>query len=50
LLFKNAAPISGCIALNARVISELQIENHLKQNSSSKTSSLFYIRHGVVSR
>jgi len=42
LLFNNAAPISGRIALNARVISELQIENHLKQSSSSPNSSLFY--------
>jgi hypothetical protein len=44
LLFNDAAPISSCIALNARVISELQIENHLKRSSSSPIS------YGVGSR
>jgi len=42
LLLNKAAPISGCMALNARVISELQIENHLKRNSSGPISSPFY--------
>ena len=50
MLFNDAAPISGCMALNDRVISKLQIENHLKRSSSSLISSLFYIRHGVGSR